>query len=594
MPDNKRSIRWMEAAIVGLAHFGVASGSLALARWSTGLASVWLPNAILLAYLLLTSRDRWPAACAAVLASGIFANWLGGASFPLALVFGATNIFEPLVVVAVLRPDVRPVDLERMSDLMRFVFGAVIACALSASAAAGAMVLAGEAGFADAWTGWFVSAGLGLLIATPILLIGYRQWRFERISRDEMMQGAAALALVLAASLVVFGQSRLPLSFILQPLVMFATFRLRALGAASATLLIAIVGTVMMSRGFGPAAFVQMPLALRMALFQGFLGLTILTALPIAALLTQRDRFSLKLSEREAQYRSVVDSVSDVIFQTDREGRWTYLNPAWEAQTGYPVAETIGTSFLKHVVEEDREAFLERLKGLDTGLFTQVRHQFRFRTASGEERWGEVQAKRLTGPDGQIAGAAGIVVDISDRLALAAMVEEARRKAERDAKAAMLLAATDELTGVSSRRAFLAMLDQLLELNKPVSIALFDIDHFKSVNDRFGHAVGDEVLRRVAQVAAGCVRDGDLVGRLGGEEFAVLMPGATMEQAAAVGERLRKSCAGLQHPPGVTVTVSLGVATAGAATTSATLLRDADAALYRAKYEGRNCLRRAA
>jgi diguanylate cyclase (GGDEF)-like protein len=121
-----------------------------------------------------------------------------------------------------------------------------------------------------------------------------------------------------------------------------------------------------------------------------------------------------------------------------------------------------------------------------------------------------------------------------------------------------------------------------------------DVDHFKRVNDQYGHGVGDDVLRRVAALAESCVRDRDMVGRLGGEEFAVLMPGSSIEQAAALGERLRKACAQAFHPPGLTVTISVGVAAAGVASTSAKLLRDADEALYRAKYEGRNCLRMAA
>lgn len=586
-------MRFWAPVMVGLAHFAVAVGSLELARWSNDLASVWLPNAILLTYLLLNPRDRWPAACAAVFISGSIANWLGGAPLALAIPFGATNVFEPLITIAVLGGGKRPVDFESLGELARYVLGVALACALSATVAAVGMALFG-ADFGDAWISWFVSSGLGLLIFSPILLIGYRELRAPRLTRRELKQGAAALLLVLAVALVVFTRVRWPLLFALQPPILLATFRMRAFGAASATLLLALVGTTALMMGMGPPVLVQSAFAERMAVLQAFLGVTILTALPIAALLAQRDRFSLRLAEREAQYRSVVDSVTDVIFQTDREGRWTYLNPAWEAQTGYPVAEALGTSFLKYVVEEDREPFLQRLKGLESGLFAHVRHQFRFRTASGEVRWAEAQSNRLSGAEGEIMGTAGIIVDISDRLALAAMVEEARQKAERDARAALLLAATDELTGVSSRRAFLARLDQLLGQGKPLSVALFDIDHFKSVNDRFGDGVGDEVLRSVAQIAASSVRDGDLVGRLGGEEFAVLMPGASLDQAAAVGERLRKACAETLHSPGVGVTVSVGVAHAAAPTSSAALLREADEALYRAKYEGRNCLRKAA
>jgi len=121
---------------------------------------------------------------------------------------------------------------------------------------------------------------------------------------------------------------------------------------------------------------------------------------------------------------------------------------------------------------------------------------------------------------------------------------------------------------------------------------VFDIDHFKRVNDRYGHAVGDDVLKRVAALASGCVRERDLIGRLGGEEFAILMPHASIAQAGTVAERLRNACATADAE--IPVTVSVGVAAASAASTTASLLKDADVALYRAKADGRNCLRLAA
>jgi diguanylate cyclase (GGDEF)-like protein/PAS domain S-box-containing protein len=586
-------VRLIAPLVVGLAHFAVAGGSLALTRWSNGLASVWLPNAILLAYLLLSARRDWPLALAAVAVSGTLANWLGGAPLGVATLFGATNVFEPLAVIAVLGAARRTVDLERLGDLLRYAAGVALACAISAAAAASAMASVMGFDFREAWLSWFVSSGLGLLIATPMLLVGYRAWRERKATRRDLADGAAVLGLVLAASLLV-ARSPWPLLFLLQPPMLLATFRLRALGAAAATLILAVVGTIAVIVRDGAPVFAIIPFAERMAVLQGFLGVTILTAMSIAALLAERDRISRRLADREMQFRSVVDAVSDVIFQSDANGCWTYLNPAWETMTGYPVAEMIGTPVMTHVVEEDRAPFQARLAGLNAGLFATLRHQFRFVTAAGDQRWGEVQVSRLNGADGEVIGSAGIIVDVSDRLALAALAEDARRRAEQEAQAALMLAATDELTGVASRRAFLAMLDQQLALGEPLAVALFDIDHFKQVNDRFGHAIGDEVLQRIAAIAEACVRDRDMVGRLGGEEFAVLMPGSSLNQAAAVGERLRKVCAEAFHPPGMTVTVSVGIAAAGPASTSATLLRDADAALYRAKYEGRNCLRMAA
>jgi diguanylate cyclase (GGDEF)-like protein/PAS domain S-box-containing protein len=566
---------------------------MALTRWSNGLASVWLPNAILLTFLLLTPRHRWAPACAAVLVSGTLANWLGGAPGPVALVFGISNVTDPLIVALMMRARSREVDLERFSHLLSFVGAAALANGLSATAAAGAMTYVVGGDFGDVWTSWFLSSFLGLVIVTPILMIGYHAIRHERATRRKIVEAVAVLALVAATGVLAFTRNW-PIFFIVHPPLLIATFRLRAIGAGIGTLILAVIGTVAISLGVSPTEQVVQSFGEQMALLQAFLCVAILTALPIAAALSERDRVSRDLAERETQFRTVVDAVSDVIFRTDAEGRWTYLNSAWENLTGSPTEEAIGRSVLDHVVEDDRAELVERLRGLTSGLFTTMRHQFRFRTVDGEHRWAEVQSRRLEGPDGEMVGSAGIIVDISDRLALAALADDARQRAERDAEAAILLAATDELTGLASRRAFLAMLDKQLESGMPLAVALFDIDHFKLVNDRFGHGVGDAVLQQVAAIASACVREDDLIGRIGGEEFAVLMPGAPLQRAAIIGDRIRRACAEAVHPPGLTVTISIGVTAASENSSAASLLKEADAALYRAKFEGRNCLRLAA
>jgi diguanylate cyclase (GGDEF)-like protein/PAS domain S-box-containing protein len=580
------------ALAVGTAYFCVAAGSLALARWSNGIAAVWLPNAILLAHLLLTPRSRWLAACGAVFTSCVLANHLWGVPLPVASAFGLANVAEPLLVALVLHRVRRGFDPESVRDLLIFVGAAIVAS--SSAALLAALGAASGATFTEFWSSWFCSSLLGLVIATPLLLVGWKQLREPVPGWRQLLEEGAILLIVAALTAGVFMLAHWPFFFLLQPPVLVATFRLRAFGAAASALLIAVIATAAVSLGAGPSMFVQADVAKQMAFLQLFLAVSILTALPVAALLAQRDRYGASLARSQAQLAAVLDAVSDVIFRTDRAGRWTYLNPAWEQLTGYSVEESIGQSFLKQVVEEDRQPFLDHLRALDLDLFGIVRHQFRFRTASGEIRWAEAQSTRLNGSNGELIGSAGILVDVSDRLALAALAEDLRQQAEREAEAARQIAATDDLTGLASRRAFLAYFDQLLERGEALSVAIFDIDHFKSINDRYGHAVGDEVLKQVAAIAQQSVRDGDLVGRIGGEEFAVVMPGASIEQAARVGDRLRQSCADTVHPPGLTATISVGVsATSGGATSSA-LLREADAALYRAKFEGRNCLRIAA
>jgi diguanylate cyclase (GGDEF)-like protein len=156
------------------------------------------------------------------------------------------------------------------------------------------------------------------------------------------------------------------------------------------------------------------------------------------------------------------------------------------------------------------------------------------------------------------------------------------------------LAMTDELTDAPNRRAVLTRLDAQLALpGARCSVALLDVDHFKSINDQHGHPAGDEVLRTIAAHLRAQVPEPAYFGRLGGEEFLVVLPGADAAAALAAGERLREAIRDLDmsrwFADGRGITASLGVATQrDAAETSSTLLQRADAALYEAKRSGRN------
>jgi two-component system, cell cycle response regulator len=159
------------------------------------------------------------------------------------------------------------------------------------------------------------------------------------------------------------------------------------------------------------------------------------------------------------------------------------------------------------------------------------------------------------------------------------------------------LALTDELTGLYNRRYLFAHLDELMARvncdGLAVALLLFDIDRFKLVNDTYGHAAGDTVLRQIAARATDSVRSVDLVARLGGEEFAVVMPETGLAIASAVAERLRLAVAGQPFALGpggarLPVTVSIGATTAAGADDRDRLLERADVALYQAKSAGRN------
>lgn len=164
------------------------------------------------------------------------------------------------------------------------------------------------------------------------------------------------------------------------------------------------------------------------------------------------------------------------------------------------------------------------------------------------------------------------------------------------------VATTDELTGLANRRELFSGLDRMIAASRrsgrPVAVAVLDLDHFKLVNDAHGHPVGDEVLRRVAEMARLLLRQQDLVGRIGGEEFLIAFPDCPATEAVAACERLRQGIAALPVllPNGValSVTISSGVAQLAAEDDRKTIIARADEALYQAKKAGRDQVRLAA
>jgi diguanylate cyclase (GGDEF)-like protein len=171
-------------------------------------------------------------------------------------------------------------------------------------------------------------------------------------------------------------------------------------------------------------------------------------------------------------------------------------------------------------------------------------------------------------------------------------VQRSNQKLER-------LVATDPLTGAGNRRQFIERIGAEIALVKrsgaPLSLLSLDLDHFKKINDSRGHIVGDEVLCGFVRKCLEAIRPYDSVARVGGEEFMVLLPGATLDAACVVGERLRSAVQGsafeVGNRPSIDVTISIGVSEFGRdGDTLDEFLSVADQRLYRAKHEGRNCV----
>jgi diguanylate cyclase (GGDEF)-like protein/PAS domain S-box-containing protein len=296
--------------------------------------------------------------------------------------------------------------------------------------------------------------------------------------------------------------------------------------------------------------------------------------------ITRRKRAEEALRNVGIYNRSLIEVSLDPLMTISVDGMITDVNEATVQATGMPRSLLVGSDFSSYFTEPERARAGYRevfAKGYVTDYPLSLRH------VSGRVTEVLYNASVYRNARGEVAGAFAAARDITERRKL-------ERELERQAH-------IDMLTDLNNRRHFLELAE--LELararrhNEPLSLLMMDLDHFKQVNDRYGHHVGDAVLQKLAELCRHTFRAIDIVGRLGGEEFAALLPETPIEQALEVAERLRAAVdgAGVTVEGGAPVhfTISVGVAAFGAqeATIEAALKR-ADAALYQAKNAGRN------
>jgi diguanylate cyclase (GGDEF)-like protein/PAS domain S-box-containing protein len=290
------------------------------------------------------------------------------------------------------------------------------------------------------------------------------------------------------------------------------------------------------------------------------------------------DRFP-QLEDRERLFARLIDAVQPGICLVDRSGIIVHANRASSDIFGYGVEELVGQSFLR-IYEPERQAHMLHLH--EEVIRGNVVHPFEtvLRRKDGREVWAQISSNLL-----QFEGDRYRVVSVLD-------VTE-RKRLEQSLQA---LATTDSLTGVANRRQFLELarhevLRGRRKENLP-AVIMIDLDNFKKINDTYGHATGDRALMEFSLCAVHTLRACDIFGRLGGEEFAAILPDTDEASAATIAGRLRHAIASLSVPaPGgdIDFTASFGVArVADGETTVEAALHRADLALYRAKQLGRN------
>jgi diguanylate cyclase (GGDEF)-like protein/PAS domain S-box-containing protein len=316
--------------------------------------------------------------------------------------------------------------------------------------------------------------------------------------------------------------------------------------------------------------------------------------------LTERKQAEEKL----AYQANLLANVSDAIIASDAEYRLTVWNSAAEMLYGWKAEEVLGRNGLEVIQtqwsEEDAESMRQTIAqtGRWRGEATQVRRD-------GTRIPVEISSLTLRDARGHVAGYISVNRDITLRKQSEDELHRAREslmtmnlELETALAREKQLAYTDALTGINNRRHLYELAEHEFEISsryrQPLSVIMFDLDHFKEVNDIFGHAVGDHMLQRVTQIAHSELRSADVIGRYGGEEFVIVLPMTKAQQAYSLAERIRTGVAALCVPTekgDACVTLSIGIVEIyhPPQTDSAEdMIRRADEAMYAAKQAGRN------
>ena len=458
--------------VLAAGYFASALGGLAISRQAGNIATLWPPNGMLAAVLLLTPRHRWREVLIAGALGSVVANLVNGNTPLAASSITVANLVEVWLAASLIRRWTnKRVLFRESSDVMVLIASSIFAALVAGLLSATSAYALSNAPFSTIFIKWVLGDVLGLLVVMPIAIIAHDLLKLGpdlMLSQRTQLEAGLILFAVFAVALAVFAPNTPPVQFLVVPTVLLASFRLGPLGAALSTVIVAVVGslgTVLVAQADATSPDL---ITLRVLYFQLYLAVLFLSALPIGSAMAQR-----------------------------------------------------------------------------------------------------VQLER----------------DLVDE----------KERADSFANDMAALASVDDLTGLANRRQFLDQLDIMAEAarraSQPLTLAMIDIDHFKPINDQFGHAVGDAVLMAIGAACRTAVRGNDVIGRLGGEEFAMLMPVTDQQTAYRIVDRLREAVAAISIPTSdgrsVSVTISIGLAVFGDQQIDR-LLVDADRALYLAKQQGRN------
>lgn len=394
------------------------------------IAAVWLPNAVLVAVLLRTdhlARLLLPAC----FVTGVLSHLGLGDPTSRSLLFASINILEVATVVLVMRRwgGNRP-DLMRLQTVLLFAFVGCVLIPCVAGLLAASVLAAGVGRFNTAdWWNWWIADALGMLILAPMLMTTIDGWR-QRASPSlaVVREWVIVLSVGFAVTVAVFAQTRFPFLFLVTPVVLIAALRLGAMGTVVAAVMVGLVAAIATGAGLGPIHLIRGDLGEKLTALEVFLATNFAMGLPIAALIAGLERARAELEISQDLQRSILENMQEVLFRTDQEGRWTFLNPAWETLTGYRVEQSLGQPSFDVLHPDDIEEAKRLTRLSRAGEAPAYPREWRLLGAAGNCIHIEVTTANLHDAKGHYLGQTGSVRDITARKVVQVALSESQRR----------------------------------------------------------------------------------------------------------------------------------------------------------------------
>ena len=594
--------RTFTALLFLAAYCGLVIIAMQPGRIESGPLLVWPAGGLLIAILLHAMRVRWPIFLGlAALGGALAIALLGGGA---AVVATSALVFtgEAWLAARLLKRRKR-----RESELLREWLADAAAIGIVAPIAGGlamatAMYQLAGWPWLEQFTSYVFAHATGNLVFFPMFSLLVGGTLIRGIDRQTLARRWELLAFIALVAITTCGAMWQPgfAAYLVPILVgLIATCRFGMPAASISIFILAISAWSASVAGTQVAPDLPPPFAGGNQFLQFYFIVAVICLQPLAGHITQNRRLAMALrrkgqlsahvelsleakdfaiNESQGMYRLLAENMSDIILKTDLDGQILYASPSAERVSDNHPVELIGKHMLDLIHPSYGASFQSTFHSvIEDGKAASGWHEFLVFSPTGAERWFDTRM-RIWREDSGLVG--GVIVTMRD-------IEE-RKSLERELFAAVL---TDPLTNLTNRRAFNSMLQYHLDAPIDGCLAIFDIDDFRSINREHGHAVGDKVLTTFARLLRSLLRNDDIISRIGGERFAVLLSRATPDQAEALCHRVVMTLADISGPDGLggpRMTVSAGIARIEGSLDET--MKRADEAVVVAKAKGRNRL----